>query len=126
MSGLPVLVWIHGGGFTTSSLALPTCDGATFAYGVVCVSINYCLTYTDLVSSSSAPVSHGAHPDRRLDLGTREPRPFRRDPDHVTVAGESAGPVSGLALMSRDKGLIFEAIVQSRIAYLGQTPTART
>lgn len=42
-SGLPVLVWIHGGAFTRGSNALPVYDGAAFARdGVVLVSLNYC------------------------------------------------------------------------------------
>jgi para-nitrobenzyl esterase len=41
-TGLPVLVWIHGGSFAYGSNAVPDYDGGAFARdGVVCVAINY-------------------------------------------------------------------------------------
>ncbi len=41
-SGLPVLVWIHGGSFMNGSGSVGEYDGAAFARdGVVCVTINY-------------------------------------------------------------------------------------
>jgi para-nitrobenzyl esterase len=44
-SGLPVLVWIHGGSFMNGSSSVTDYDGAAFARdGVVCVSINYRLS----------------------------------------------------------------------------------
>ena len=39
---LPVLVWIHGGGFFAGSGTLDCYNGAAFAHdGVVCVTLNY-------------------------------------------------------------------------------------
>ena len=41
-SGLPVMVWIHGGGFITGTGSAPAHDGFTFARdGIVHVGINY-------------------------------------------------------------------------------------
>ena len=41
-SGLPVLVWVHGGAFVSGSGIEPVYDGTAFARnGVVCVTINY-------------------------------------------------------------------------------------
>src|SRR3954454_2144921 len=41
-TGLPVLVWIHGGAFTQGSGSMPEYRGAAFARdGVVCVTVNY-------------------------------------------------------------------------------------
>ena len=41
-SGLPVLVWIHGGAFNAGSGIEPVYDGTSFARnGVVCVTLNY-------------------------------------------------------------------------------------
>src|SRR3984893_6911548 len=41
-SGLPVLVWIHGGSFMNGSGSVAEYNGAAFARdGVVCVTINY-------------------------------------------------------------------------------------
>jgi carboxylesterase type B len=39
---LPVMVWIHGGGFTRGAGSTPTYDGENFAgKGVVLVTVNY-------------------------------------------------------------------------------------
>ena len=41
-SGLPVMVWIHGGAFSNGNSAIPEYDGRAFARdGVVLVSVNY-------------------------------------------------------------------------------------
>jgi para-nitrobenzyl esterase len=41
-SGLPVMVWLYGGRFTTGASDQPECDGARLASGgVVVVSLNY-------------------------------------------------------------------------------------
>ena len=41
-AGLPVMVWIHGGGFMTGTGSAPAHDGYTFAReGIVHVGINY-------------------------------------------------------------------------------------
>ncbi|WP_338775296.1 carboxylesterase family protein [Streptomyces sp. DG1A-41] len=42
---------------------------------------------------------------------------FGGNPDNITVAGESAGAMSILALLSRDDGLFPKAIVQSGTAH---------
>src|SRR6476469_4400288 len=39
---LPVMVWIHGGGFVVGSKDAPISDGTSFARdGIICVAINY-------------------------------------------------------------------------------------
>ncbi|MFJ7151337.1 carboxylesterase/lipase family protein [Streptomyces sp. NPDC100445] len=125
-SGLPVLVWIHGGGFTTGSSAVPSYDGATFARdGVVCVSLNYRLGVYGFgyLPDAPAPANRGLL-DQIAALRWVQDNiaAFGGDPGRVTVAGESAGAMSILALMSRDDGLFHRAIVQSGTAHLGQTP----
>ncbi|GAA2445175.1 carboxylesterase/lipase family protein [Streptomyces macrosporus] len=126
-SGLPVLVWIHGGGFTTGSSAVPSYDGATFARdGLVCVSFNYRLGVYGFgyLPDAPAPANRGLLDQIAALTWVRENiAHFGGDPDNVTVAGESAGAMSILALLSRDDGLFHKAIVQSGTAHLGQTPT---
>ena len=124
-SGLPVLVWIHGGGFTTGSSAVPSYDGATFARdGVVCVSFNYRLGVYGFgyLPDAPAPANRGLLDQIAALTWVRENiAKFGGAPDNVTVAGESAGAMSILALLSRDDGLFHKAIVQSGTAHLGQT-----
>jgi para-nitrobenzyl esterase len=123
---LPVLVWIHGGGFTTGSSAVPAYDGATFARdGLVCVTINYRLGVDGFgyLPDAPAPANRGLLDQIAALTWVRENiARFGGDPDNVTVCGESAGAMSVLALLSRDDGLFHKAIVQSGTAHIGQTP----
>ncbi|WP_338674274.1 carboxylesterase family protein [Streptomyces sp. SCSIO 30461] len=125
-SGMPVLVWIHGGGFTTGSSAVPTYDGAAFARdGLVCVSFNYRLGVYGFgyLPDAPAPANRGLLDQIAALNWVRENiANFGGDPGNVTVAGESAGAMSVLALLSREDGLFHRAIVQSGTAHLGQTP----
>ncbi|MFJ3233805.1 carboxylesterase/lipase family protein [Streptomyces sp. NPDC086787] len=125
-SGLPVLVWIHGGGFTTGSSAVPSYDGTTFARdGLVCVSFNYRLGVYGFgyLPDAPAPANRGLLDQIAALTWVRENiANFGGDPDNITVAGESAGAMSVLALLSREDGLFHRAIVQSGTAHLGQTP----
>lgn len=129
-SGLPVLVWIHGGGFTTGSSAVTTYDGATFARdGVVCVSINYRLGVYGFgyLPDAPQPANRGLLDQIAALTWVRDNiARFGGNPDNVTVAGESAGAMSVLALMSRDDGLFHKAIVQSGTAHLGQSTADAT
>ncbi|MEU5116678.1 carboxylesterase family protein [Streptomyces longwoodensis] len=124
--GLPVLVWIHGGGFTTGSSAVPTYDGATFARdGLVCVSFNYRLGVYGYgyLPDAPAPANRGLLDQVAALRWVRENiARFGGDPDNVTVAGESAGAMSVLALLARDDGLFHRGIVQSGNGHIGQTP----
>lgn len=97
-SGLPVLVWIHGGGFTTGSSAVPSYDGATFARdGVVCVSFNYRLGVYGYgyLPDAPAPANRGLLDQIAALTWVRENiTGFGGNPDSITVAGESAGAMS--------------------------------
>ncbi|MFD6281747.1 carboxylesterase/lipase family protein [Streptomyces sp. NPDC060209] len=125
-ASLPVLVWIHGGGFTTGSSAVPAYDGATFARdGVVCVSINYRLGVDGFgyLPDAPAPANRGLLDQIAALTWVRENiAAFGGDPGDITLCGESAGAMSVLALLSRDDGLFHKAIVQSGNAHIGQTP----
>ncbi|MGI5486864.1 carboxylesterase/lipase family protein [Microtetraspora malaysiensis] len=121
----PVLVWIHGGAFTTGSSAVTAYNGATFARdGVVCVTINYRLGVDGFAYIDDAPV-----PANRglldqifaLEWVRDNIANFGGNPNNVTVAGESAGAMSVLTLLSLDRGLFHKAIVESGNAHIGQT-----
>lgn len=57
---LPVLVWIHGGGFVSGSPASPWYDGRSFARdGVVLVTLSYRLGFTGFGWIDEAPANGG-------------------------------------------------------------------
>lgn len=113
----PVLVYIHGGGYTEGSPASPWYDGAAFARdGVVTVNLSYRLGFDGFGWISDAPSNRGL---RDLLLGLewvqREIRAFGGDPDRVTVAGQSAGGSAVLTLLAMPaaRGLFQRAYAMS-------------
>ena len=91
--GLPVLVWIHGGGYFAGSPASPWYDGKRFNRdGVVTVSISYRLGFDGFGWISDAPSNRGVR-DWMLALEWVQANiaSFGGDPSRVTIAGQSAG-----------------------------------
>ncbi|MFZ4719563.1 MAG: carboxylesterase/lipase family protein [Ilumatobacteraceae bacterium] len=128
-SGLPVLVWIHGGAFYAGSGIDPVYDGTAFARdGVVCVTINYRLGaqgfahfadhFPQLADSGNAGLLDQI---AALEWVRDNIAAFGGDPTNVTIAGESAGGMSvGCLLASpRAKGLFHRAIAESGAAHNG-------
>lgn len=117
---LPVLVWIHGGGFFAGSPSSPWYDGAAFNRdGVVTVSISYRLGFEGFGWIADAPTNRGLLDQiEALRWVRRSIAAFGGDPDRVTIAGQSAGGASVLALMSSPlaRGLFQRAIPQSGAA----------
>ncbi|MFQ6395341.1 carboxylesterase/lipase family protein [Nocardia sp. KC 131] len=116
-SGLPVMVWIHGGAFVRGSNARSIYDGAAFARdGVVMVSLNYRLGISGFAAIANAPLNRGLH-DQLFALRWVQENieSFGGDPDNVTLFGESAGGMSVATLLasSRSRGLFHRAIMQS-------------
>jgi len=123
--GAPVLFWIHGGALVGGSSREPLYDGRRLAErGVVVVSINYrlgvlgWLAHPQLSAESPRHVSgnYGLLDQiAALSWVRRNIRAFGGDPANVTVAGESAGALSVLYLMSSPsaRGLFARAIAQS-------------
>ncbi len=121
----PVMVWIHGGGYTNGATALPLYWGDQLAReGVVVVTINYRL----------GPLGWLAHPELTAESGRgssgnyglmdqlaalrwvqRNIEAFGGDPDNVTLFGQSAGAMSISLLMAspQAEGLFDRAIAQS-------------
>lgn len=116
-SGLPVVVWIHGGAFVNGSGAVPTYQGDRFARdGVVCVTINYRIGADGFLFLDDAPGNRGLLDQlAALEWVQENIAGFGGDPDNVTVFGESAGAMSATALLSmpRSKGLFRRMIAQS-------------
>jgi para-nitrobenzyl esterase len=91
--GLPVLVWIHGGGFAAGANSPPWYRGPGFARdGVVLVTINYRLGAPGFLQVPDAPVNRGLLDwVRALEWVHENIASFGGDPAKVTVAGQSAG-----------------------------------
>jgi len=121
----PVIVWIHGGGFTSGATSLALYDGAALARrGVVMVTVAYrlgplgFLAHPDL-SQESADRASGNYGlmDQVAALAwvRRNIAAFGGDPGNVTLAGQSAGASSVAILMAAPaaRGLFHRAIGQS-------------
>ncbi len=121
---LPVMFFVHGGGYILGSSATPIYDGAALARrGCVFVSVNYRLGMLGCVELSS--LSTPEHPIddnlflRDLVLALRWVRDniavFGGDPDNVTIFGESAGAhaVATLLAVPDAEGLFARVISES-------------
>ncbi|MEW1708319.1 carboxylesterase family protein [Microbacterium sp. NPDC089190] len=99
---LPVLVWIHGGGYTSGSPASRWYDGDAFARdGVITVVISYRIGFDGFGLIEGAPANRGLRDQiAALEWVRDEIGAFGGDPTRVTVAGQSAGGGSVLALMA--------------------------
>lgn len=122
---LPVMVYIHGGGFERGSGASPLYDGASMARrgGVVYATINYrlgtlgFLRLADVTGGRIAATGNEAMLDQVAALSWIRDNiaAFGGDPETVTVFGESAGAMSigTLMAMPAARGLFHRAILQS-------------
>ncbi len=129
----PVLVWIHGGGFTQDGSR--NYDGSKLAAaGTVVVTINYrlgalgFLAHPALASRPGGAAGNYGLMDQQAALRwvRHNIAWFGGDPQNVTIAGQSAGGVSVLAqLVSRSaRGLFHRGIVESGAFALTQVPLA--
>ncbi|NNC10297.1 carboxylesterase family protein [Planctomonas sp. JC2975] len=103
-AGMPVLVWIHGGGYFAGSPASPWYDGRAFNRdGVVTVSISYRLGFDGFGWISDAPSNRGVR-DWMLALEWVQQNiaAFGGDPSRVTIAGQSAGGGAVLTLLGME------------------------
>src|SRR6201991_2261795 len=130
---LPVMVFIHGGGYFMGSSATPIYDGAAVARkGCVYVSVNYRLGALGCLDLSSLSNKDVIFDDnlylRDLVMALRWVRDniavFGGEPDNVTVFGESAGAhaVATLLAVPAAKGLFAQAISESPAAGMVRTP----
>ncbi|MER6514300.1 carboxylesterase family protein [Nonomuraea sp. NPDC001636] len=121
-TGLPVLVWIHGGAFSIGGNGAAWHQGHRFARdGVVCVAVNYRLGFEGFLALDDAPLNRGVLDWlAALEWVRDNIAAFGGDPGNVTVAGQSAGAaaVATLLTMPRAEGLFRRAIVMSGSATL--------
>ncbi len=119
----PVVVFIHGGGFTAGSTLDPWYDGAAFAQrGIVFVSLQYRvgpLGWLDLSKLGPQYATSGNDGLQDQMAALRWVRTnaaaFGGDPKNVTIVGESAGAISISALLGSPAadGLYDRAILES-------------
>lgn len=120
----PVLVWIHGGGWTNGTPSMPLYAGDQLAQqGIVVVTIAYrlgvlgFLAHPDLSREGGGSSGNYGLQDQiaALQWVQRHIGAFGGDPGQVTVAGQSAGAMSVSLLIAspRAQGLFQRAIAQS-------------
>ncbi|WP_316778106.1 carboxylesterase/lipase family protein [Streptomyces sasae] len=116
-SDLPVMVFVHGGGFVAGSTRSAMYDGSAFARdGVVLVTLNYRLGIAGFLDLPGAPANRGLLDVVAALRWVRENiAAFGGDPDNVTLFGQSAGAtiVGGVLATAEATGLFRRAIVQS-------------
>ncbi|HEX4605545.1 MAG TPA: carboxylesterase/lipase family protein [Candidatus Angelobacter sp.] len=122
---LPVMVWIHGGGFTRGSGSSRSYDGEILSRkGAVIVTMNYRLGVFGFFAlpALSAESEHHASGNyalldqiAALQWVQKNIAAFGGDPNRVTIFGESAGSWAVNALMASPlaKGLFQRAIGES-------------
>ena len=131
----PVIVWIHGGALLSGYSHEAMYDGAKLAgRGAIIVSINYRLGALGYLAH---PALSAESPDgvsgnyglldqiAALEWVKANIGAFGGDAGNVTIAGESAGALSVMYLMTAPKarGLFHKAIAQS--AYMISTPSLK-
>ncbi|HEY4678669.1 MAG TPA: carboxylesterase/lipase family protein [Candidatus Angelobacter sp.] len=122
---LPVMVWIHGGGFTRGFSGTSSYNGEVLARkGAVIVTINYRLGIFGFFAHPELSTESGHHASGNyalldqiaaLQWVQKNISAFGGDPNRVTIFGESAGSWAVNALMASPlaKGLFQRAIGES-------------
>ena len=122
---LPVMFWIHGGGFQAGSASEPRQDGEQLARkGVVVVSANHRLGVFGFLAHPALTQESGRNASGNYGLLDQVAAlqwvhdniaAFGGDPANVTIFGESAGSfaVSALVVSPLTKGLVHKAIGES-------------
>jgi para-nitrobenzyl esterase len=127
----PVLVWLHGGGYLAGAGSQPWFDGTRLAreHGLVVITLNYRLGALGFLylpgGEGEEPVANlGIHDQLSALRWVRDNvAAFGGDPGQVTLAGQSAGGQSVLAILHRHDPadpLYRRAVIQS--APLGLRP----
>ena len=122
---LPVLVYFYGGGFSAGDGSESRYDGESIAQkGIVAITINYRLgifgffAHPELSAETSyhGSVNYGLMDQNSALLWVKKNiAAFGGDPDHITIAGESAGSIAVFGQMASplSRNLIAGAIGES-------------
>ena len=132
-SGLPVMFWIHGGGFTSGESDLYD-PNRLVPQGIIVVTINYRLGLLGFFAQKA--LDREAHPLMNYGLMDQQAAlqwihtniaAFGGDPSKVTIAGESAGALSVLSqLASPGASGLFSAAIAESGAYQTTLPSLHT
>ncbi|MBW1638095.1 carboxylesterase family protein [Microbacterium resistens] len=118
-AGLPVLVWIHGGGYVAGSPASPWYDGRSFSRDrVVTVTVGYRLGFDGFGWLPDAPQNRGVRDwVLALEWVRDNISQFGGDPSRVTIAGQSAGggAIMTLLTLPAAEGLFAQAVSVSGV-----------
>jgi para-nitrobenzyl esterase len=132
----PVMVWLHGGGYTSGSGGFICYDGARLAarHDVVAITVNHRLSalgYLYLAGFGGERYGEASNLGNldiiaALEWVRANIAAFGGDPANITIFGQSGGggKVSSLMAMPAAKGLFHRAIVQSGAALRGVAPEA--
>jgi para-nitrobenzyl esterase len=132
----PVMVWLHGGGFSSLSGASPVFDGVRLCQrgDVVLVTINHRLNlfgYLYLAELGGAKYESSGNIGQLDQIAALQwvrdnIEGFGGDPDRVTIFGQGGGgrKVSTLLAMPAAKGLFHRAVIQSGPGLTAITPDA--
>ena len=116
-NALPVMVWIHGGGYVLGTGAAPGYNGRAFARdGIGHVGINYRLGVDGFIYLGEGHDNLGLRDQvAALEWVQRNIAAFGGDASKVTIYGQSGGGVSVMNLMAMPsaRGLFARAIAQS-------------
>jgi len=132
-SKLPVMFWIHGGGYSAGASSEPRHNGDFLPLkNVVLVTINYrlgvfgFLATTDLAHEANGAAGNYGLLDMvaALQWVKANIRNFGGDPGNVTIFGESAGSFAVSTLMASPlaEGLFHKAIGESGAAFADPLP----
>ena len=132
-SKLPVMVWIHGGGFIAGAGSEPRySDSPLVDRGVVLVTLNYRLGVFGFLATDELAKENGGHAGNyglmdmvatlkwvKANIGA-----FGGDANNVTIFGESAGSfaVSTLTAVPSAQGLFHKVIGESGALFNGAIP----
>ena len=116
LSPLPVMIWIHGGGFVTGSSTLYPSDNLSVFGEVIVVTLNYRLAHLGFLWTDEGVGNFGLW-DQHLAIKwvADNIAQFGGDVSRVTIFGESAGSTSVVyqSLYPGNKHLFQRAIAQS-------------
>ena len=121
---LPVMMWIHGGGYVNGGSSPAIYNGSEIArHGILFVSANYRLgrfgffAHPALIAANEGPAGNFAYMDQiaALQWVKRNAAAFGGDAAQVTVVGESAGGDALMHLITspEGRGLFHRAVVMS-------------